>query len=113
MTKLKVNGPWSQFVDPLVGREAFVTGGKLWGSPHLPVKDYSGHVPAGQLPQENWESYAGSTYAVYSYETPIAWVDKSGDWVVPDVKYSVTTSKHQGRINAALTSIWHGQAWVI
>lgn len=34
------------------------------------------------------------TYVVYSYDTPIAWV-LDHKVVVPDVTYSVTTSKHQ------------------
>lgn len=33
---------------------------------------------------------------VYSYRTPIAWFDMEfKKWVVPNVSYSVTTSKHQ------------------
>jgi len=33
---------------------------------------------------------------VYSYGTPIAWFDREhGVWVVPDVRYSVITAKHQ------------------
>lgn len=31
---------------------------------------------------------------IYSYSTPIAWLD-AGQWVVPDVSYSVTTARHQ------------------
>lgn len=40
-------------------------------------------------------------YIVWSYETPIAWFVRSAinaqrsGWVMPDVRYSVTTSKHQ------------------
>lgn len=44
---------------------------------------------------------------VRSYDTPIAWLRVVGDnhtWIVPDAKYSVTTTKHQsavaGLINA-------------
>lgn len=37
-------------------------------------------------------------YGVWSYDTPIAWLLASGEWVKPDVKYSRTTSKHQGLI---------------
>jgi hypothetical protein len=36
-------------------------------------------------------------YVVYSYGTPIAWVLKRGDVVIPDVKYSVTTTNHQSQ----------------
>lgn len=32
---------------------------------------------------------------IYSYDTPIAWLD-AGLWIIPDVSYSITTSKHQG-----------------
>lgn len=32
---------------------------------------------------------------IYSYGTPIAWLD-AGAWIIPDVSYSVTTGKHQG-----------------
>lgn len=34
------------------------------------------------------------TQVIYSYNTPIAWLD-AGVWVRPVVSYSVTTSKHQ------------------
>ena len=40
-------------------------------------------------------------YVVYSYGTPIAY-RANGEWVIPDAKYSVTTSKHQGTISYAL-----------
>jgi hypothetical protein len=36
------------------------------------------------------------SYVVYSYATPIAWVLKNGEVIVPAVRYSVTTSRHQG-----------------
>ena len=39
----------------------------------------------------------GIDYVVFSYDTPIAWHLANGDWVRPNRKYSVTTSKHQGR----------------
>ena len=48
----------------------------------------------------------GIDYVVYSYGTPIAYrAELSGQWIVPDVKHSVTTSKHQGTIRYALTLI--------
>lgn len=41
-------------------------------------------------------------YVVYSYGTPIGWhVDGQG-WRVPDYKYSVTTSNHQGILRQAV-----------
>lgn len=37
---------------------------------------------------------AGSLYVVYSYDTPIAWIDNKGKAFITDEKFSVTTSKH-------------------
>lgn len=48
----------------------------------------------GRLPAEYRESFHRSTYAVYSYATPIAWLSGTA-WFVPDVTYSSTTSRHQ------------------
>jgi len=36
---------------------------------------------------------------IYSYNTPIAWLDRDYGWVIPCVSYSVTTSaKHQSQL---------------
>jgi hypothetical protein len=40
-------------------------------------------------------------FVVYSYGTPIAWHHASG-WEIPAVRYSVTTSKHQGIVRRAV-----------
>ena len=67
----------------------------------------------GRLPAEWYEAFdacvktahdAFPGYVVYSYETPIAWAYWDGRdiiEVVPNVKYSVTTSKHQGQARQA------------
>lgn len=55
-----------------------------WGS------QYDGIVPATAV------------YVVWSYVTPIAWVDADGTVIVPDQRYSVTTSKQQGYCRAWL-----------
>ena len=39
-------------------------------------------------------------YVVRSYRTPIAWWDGT-EWTIPDVRYSVTTSKHQSLVRRA------------
>jgi hypothetical protein len=36
-------------------------------------------------------------YVIYSYATPIAW-HANGEWTKSSSRYSVTTSKHQGRL---------------
>ena len=54
---------------------------------------------AGRLPR-NWaETFYGDApdYVVYSYATPIAWHGARG-WTVPPVKYSLTTTRHQGNL---------------
>jgi hypothetical protein len=44
-------------------------------------------------------------YVVTSYGTPIAWHDTRFGWAMPDVRYSVTTSKAQGRIAPAVAAL--------
>lgn len=44
-------------------------------------------------------------YVVWSYSTPIAWITNAGQCVIPDVKYSPTTSNHQGLCRAYLKSL--------
>jgi hypothetical protein len=41
-------------------------------------------------------------YVIYSYATPIAWHTSDGNWVVPCVKYSNTTTRHQSLVTTAL-----------
>lgn len=43
-------------------------------------------------------------YIVYSYDTPIAWHDTVWGWVFPGIKYSLTTTRHQGAVEAALST---------
>jgi hypothetical protein len=47
----------------------------------------------------------GAVYLIRSYNTPIAWLDARGEWTIPDVKYSVTTSRHQGKIRTAISQL--------
>lgn len=60
----------------------------------------TGNLPATE---EQRESLDRSDYVIYSYYTPIAWHDVDKGWVQPDVKYSRTTTKHQGRIAVAIS----------
>jgi hypothetical protein len=99
MIQVKVNGPWSDFVMPLREHLPFRTGGKLKG-------DRGPATFAGRLPE--WERPLPMAptvrYVVYSYGTPIAWRDSESGWYVSETRHSVTTSKHQGRIRAAVAS---------
>lgn len=60
---------------------------------------YVGHLPPRLVEILHARFTAGAiTQVIYSYSTPIAWLD--GDvWVVPEVTYSATTSsKHQSQL---------------
>ena len=81
----------------LIGdRREFNCNGTLFGKTRVLPSMY------GVLPQEYREQFeiacaAEDFYAVYSYRTPIAWY-ANGIWFAPPVRYSVTTSRHQGRL---------------
>lgn len=68
---------------------------------------WGGKGTTGRLP-ERWRSKflaaisATGTYVVLSYDTPIAWWDATTGWVIPDVKYSPTTSRHQSIVRLAV-----------
>jgi hypothetical protein len=69
--------------------------GAWWGM--LPEHDKMFLSADMERAKETMESF----YIVYSYETPIAWA--YGDTVrVPEVKYSVTTSKQQTLVRGYL-----------
>jgi hypothetical protein len=59
----------------------------------------------GDLPGP-WRALFHATnynYVVASYNTPIAWHDAdAGEWVVPEVRYSATTTRHQRVLSTAL-----------
>lgn len=96
--------------------------GRVVGDNHFPT--------TGKLPDEYAIEFLDARkesrleYVVYSYNTPIAYRMYTGRaknpvyasngkrvgwsdyvWVVPDVRYSVTTSKHQGKVRTALSQI--------
>lgn len=68
-------------------------GGSLRGEPGRAA--YTGYLPA-----EYRDAARAATYVVWSYGTPIAWRDAAGQWTCPEVRYSATTSKHQGVVRA-------------
>lgn len=95
---------WWAYRDVLAKFENFTTSGSLNGGAS------DGSVwQTGQLPAEWTEALKSDpsvSYVVYSYATPIAWYSElQCQWVIPDVKYSVTTSKHQGIISTAIGQI--------
>jgi hypothetical protein len=57
----------------------------------------------GKMPRE-YTIPATAVYVVFSYVTPIAWVDADGTVTIPDTRYSPTTTQHQGQCRAWLGS---------
>jgi hypothetical protein len=83
----------------LANREAFETFGALSGRP--------GTTDTGRLPGDWARTYRARghviSYTIRSYATPVAWLDsETGEWIMPDESYSVTTTRHQSRIRYAL-----------
>jgi hypothetical protein len=77
------------------------------------------YFECGRLPHDERSKLMDSvlTYVIYSYDTPIAYRrvsywNRNGtanyEWIVPDARYSVTTSKHQGKVRTALSQISGG-----
>ena len=74
--------------------------GHLW-TRSTPQGILKGGYRTGYLPrrlQDRMRERGDSiVQVIYSYGTPIAWLD-AGAWIVPDVSYSVTTSHHQSHL---------------
>lgn len=94
MRKISTRG--AEVTYAIAGEEPFVTHGAL--------SAMLGAAGTGQLPQEWRAIYQASReagtirYTVLSYDTPIAWTTTLGELFVPKVRYSVTTSQHQGSL---------------
>lgn len=64
--------------------------------------------PLVEALRTDMDRVSGQAYVVFSYDTPIAWnydvdgVTEEFTWVVPDVKYSVTTTNHQNVVRVAI-----------
>lgn len=94
--------------DTLRGRTIH-NGVDIYGTGRMEGTDlaiFRGHRQAGAL-----------DYVIYSYGTPIAYRiaythpqygRTEYEWIVPDVRYSVTTSKHQEKVRSALSQISGG-----
>lgn len=88
---------WQVLFDILSGTPDDFTAGCMRG--------VSGHyLHSAHWLSEDWAArYKADDvqYTIYSFDTPIAWLS-DGVWTVPDVKYSVRTSKHQGKVRMAV-----------
>lgn len=64
-----------------------------------------GRLPAAHAARLRADSTRhGIDLIIYSYATPIAWHVRGAGWRVPDVTYSVTTSRHQSLVRVALAN---------
>jgi hypothetical protein len=101
---------WQAIRTAVNAHRAFVTYGALAGSPNYPV----GPFTSGRLPEDWVRMFTARRgvidYVITSYATPIAWHDEQAGWVVPDTRYSVTTSKHQGTVRMALSGALAGHS---
>ena len=64
-----------------------------------PARLYFGYLPSKlkDILRERFRQGA-VVQVIYSYGTPIAWLD-AGAWIIPNVRYSATTSaKHQSQL---------------
>jgi hypothetical protein len=83
---------------PISRREAFVSHGALSARGHSGPAD---SMIFGELPQDQRETIRklpDINYVVSSYNTPIGVHSHSQGWVIPNTKYSRTTSKHQSQL---------------
>jgi hypothetical protein len=94
----KIGGPSG----PLAHLQHFDTYGALRATDWV---SYTGRLPREWDRQYGEDLRSGIRYTVLSYATPIGWVTTAGEVKIPDVSYSVTTSRHQSQVRA-----WMGYA---
>lgn len=99
---LTTRSSFDEYAAYLRERRPFKTGGALFAE-RRGAGGPAGYV--GRLPERWRQSLEQAVYVVYSYGTPIAWVDTSGRWTQPDVHYSVTTTRHQSKIATAISTL--------
>jgi hypothetical protein len=96
--RLTTRSAWWDFAKAIAAGQDFDTSGALKGR--------SGEAPWswGRLDYDHRASVKDADYVIYSYQTPIAWRTQ-GQWHTPNVKYSVTTSRHQSKIFTAIDQL--------
>lgn len=87
-----------------IGRAFTSTTGSLRGEREQWPTSF-GRLPATHAARLRADSSRhGIDMIIYSYATPIAWHAHGAGWTVPDVTYSVTTSRHQSVVRVALAN---------
>jgi hypothetical protein len=101
--KLSLNTSWQagdRMTELTLARKAWSNHSGTFSGEPVEIGDA---VAVGKLPEPEADEFRSAlrtgavTYVVRSYSTPIAWNTGAG-WVIPDVRYSITTSKHQGKL---------------
>lgn len=85
---------------PISRREAFVSHGALSARGHTGPGDHLlfGRAHEGSAAGKAFKNVNDADYVVMSYSTPIGVHSPTKGWVIPETKYSSTTSKHQSQL---------------
>lgn len=92
---------WHAMAKAMASGDDFATSGALRGQR---ITGALTNWDMGRLPAEFYSGAMFAGYVVWSYGTPIAY-RQDGEWIIPEVKYSLTTTRHQSRIRAAIASL--------
>jgi hypothetical protein len=85
-----VRGPYGM----LAQREPFDSYGAMSAVAYAP--SFTGRLPVDWVQRYDADNRnPGIVYTVRSWATPIAWIRATGHVVIPDVSYSVSTTRHQ------------------
>lgn len=84
--------------EPISRREAFVTHGALSARTHTGPGDQLNFGRMSEGSKESIRALSDIDYVVHSYATPIGVHSQSKGWVIPEDRYSATTSKHQSQL---------------
>ena len=79
-------------------RESFVSHGALSARTHTGPGDQLNFGKMSEGSRASIKALSDIDYVVHSYATPIGVHSQSQGWVIPEDKYSVTTSKHQSQL---------------
>lgn len=84
--------------EPISRRESFVSHGALSARTHTGPGDQLNFGKMSEGSRATIKALSDINYVVHSYATPIGVYSESQGWVIPEDRYSVTTSKHQGQL---------------
>lgn len=79
-------------------RESFVSNGALSARTHTGPGDQLNFGKMSEGSRASIKALSDIDYVVHSYATPIGVHSQSQGWVIPEDRYSSTTSKHQSQL---------------